>query len=196
MSATALPMRVYAELAVPTLWIGWWAYWTIAARGVKAAVRRESLPSRLAHIVPLVIAGLLLAVPLEPGWWSTRFLPSSWTVYWIGTAILAAGLLFTVWPRRVLGRNWSATVTLKEGHELVRVGPYRWIRHPIYTGILLGFAGSAIARGEWRGVLAVFIAGIALWRKLRMEERWMIELFGGRYEQYRRETWALIPYLL
>jgi protein-S-isoprenylcysteine O-methyltransferase Ste14 len=74
--------------------------------------------------------------------------------------------------------------------------PYRWIRHPIYTGILLGFVGSAIARGEWRGVLAVLIASLALWRKLRMEERWMIGLFGERYEQYRRDTWALFPYLL
>ncbi len=85
---------------------------------------------------------------------------------------------------------------MKENHELVREGPYRWIRHPIYTGILLGFVGSAIARDEWRGVLAVVIAGAALWRKLRMEERWMLGLFGEQYEQYRRDTWALIPYLL
>jgi len=98
--------------------------------------------------------------------------------------IVAAGLGFTVWARIHLGRNWSGTVTLKQGHEFVRSGPYRYVRHPIYTGLLAAFAGSALARGELRGIVAVAIAFAALWRKLKLEERWLGEAF-------RRELRAL-----
>jgi protein-S-isoprenylcysteine O-methyltransferase Ste14 len=76
---------------------------------------------------------------------------------------------------------------------LVLGGPYRHVRHPIYTGLLLGFAGSALARDEWRGVLAVAIAWLALWRKLKFEERWMIEQFGDAYRSYQARVPALIP---
>jgi protein-S-isoprenylcysteine O-methyltransferase Ste14 len=68
-----------------------------------------------------------------------------------------------------IGTNWSGIVTIKQGHELVTTGPYALVRHPIYSGLLLAFIGSAMARGEWRGVLAVLIAFLALWRKLRLE---------------------------
>ena len=116
-------------------------------------------------------------------------------VYGIGACIVVAGLAFTVWARIHLGRNWSGTVTLKYGHELVRSGPYRIVRHPIYTGLLVAFAGSAIARGEWRGIVAVFIAFAALWRKLRLEERWMVETFGNEYLEYRAGVAALILFV-
>jgi protein-S-isoprenylcysteine O-methyltransferase Ste14 len=113
--------------------------------------------------------------------------------YFSGVAMLLAGLAFSVWARRWLGRNWSGIVTLKQDHELVRGGPYRFARHPIYTGILVGFAGSALARNEWRGVLAVVIGYAALWRKLKLEERWMIERFGDAYRKFQAEVPALIP---
>ena len=96
----------------------------------------------------------------------------------------------------MLGRNWSGIVTVKQDHELVRSGPYRWVRHPIYTGLLIAFVGTAISRGEWRGVLAVLIVFAALWRKLQLEERWMIETFGDAYLRYRAEVRALIPFVL
>jgi protein-S-isoprenylcysteine O-methyltransferase Ste14 len=84
---------------------------------------------------------------------------------------------------------------VKQEHELIRSGPYAHLRHPIYTGLLLALIGSAIVRGEWRGVLAVLIAFAALWRKLRLEERWMIETFGDDYRRYRERTAALIPFI-
>jgi protein-S-isoprenylcysteine O-methyltransferase Ste14 len=124
-----------------------------------------------------------------------RFLPWSYATYWSGTALLALGLAFSVWARVYLGRNWSGTVTVKLDHELIRGGPYARVRHPIYTGLLLAFIGTAIVRAEWRGVLAVLIVFVALWRKLRLEERWMIETFGDQYRRYRERTAALIPFL-
>ena len=190
-------MDNFYRYLVPGLWIAWFLYWRISATGVKAARRHESPASRAAHLVPLLIAGLLLWVNPIPGGGVLfkRFMPHTYLTYWTGTLILALGLAFSVWARVYLGRNWSATVTVKEDHELIRGGPYARVRHPIYTGLLLGFIGTAIVRGEWRGVLAVLIAFVALWRKLRLEERWMTETFGEQYRRYREHTAALIPYL-
>jgi protein-S-isoprenylcysteine O-methyltransferase Ste14 len=122
--------------------------------------------------------------------------PESLVMFWIGAATLAAGLAFSVWARVHLGKNWSGVVTIKEDHELIRSGPYALARHPIYTGILVAFIGTAIARNEWRGLVAVVIVFAALWRKLKLEERWLGETFGDRYAKYRDEVAALIPYLL
>jgi protein-S-isoprenylcysteine O-methyltransferase Ste14 len=183
---------------VPGLWIAWFIYWRIASAGVKPARRRESPASRAAHIVPLLIAAILLWMnPIAgAGLLFERFLPASDTTYWAGTLLVALGLAFSVWARVYIGRNWSGTVTVKEDHELIRRGPYTLVRHPIYTGLLLGFIGTALVRGEWRGVLAVLIVFAALWRKLRLEERWMNETFGDQYRSYREHTAALIPFLL
>ena len=86
-------------------------------------------------------------------------------------------------------------MTIKVDHELVTSGPYRMVRHPIYTGLLLAFLGTAIARGEWRGLLAVALALWAFWRKSRVEERLMREQFGGAYEEYSQRVAALIPFV-
>jgi len=79
---------------------------------------------------------------------------------------------------------------------LITSGPYRFVRHPIYSGLLLAFVGTALARAEWRGVLAVVLVVWALWRKLRTEEQRMREHFGPAYDEYARRTPALIPFIL
>jgi protein-S-isoprenylcysteine O-methyltransferase Ste14 len=189
-------MTINAALLIPFLWAVWAIYWFVAARGVKAVVRRESPASRLGHAIPLAISGILLWLPHFPGWLGERFVPETVALFLASVGAIVAGLLLCVWARVVLGGNWSGTVTLKVEHEIVRVGPYRMIRHPIYTGLLLMFIGTALARGEWRGILAVVIAFAALWRKLRLEERWLTESFGAAYTEYRAATWALVPYLI
>jgi len=179
------------------LWAAWAAYWFIAARSVKETRRLESPLSRAGHIIPLFIAAWLLWTPALPQHvLEGRFLPAAPATYWTGVVIVAFGLLFAIWARNVLGRNWSGLVTVKQDHELIRSGPYRYVRHPIYTGLLIAFAGSAIARGEWRGIVALAIVFVALWRKLKLEERWMIETFGDAYLRYRAEVRALIPFVL
>jgi len=187
---------VYSGL-IPLLWLVWCAVWIVLARRVKSDIRNESVASRAAHIVPLIIAALLLYPDRLPGdFLGGRLLPATATGYFIGVALVALGLGFSIAARLHLGRNWSGTVTLKQDHELVRSGPYRWVRHPIYSGLLLAFLGCAVARGEWRGMIAVVIAFAALWRKLKLEERWMVETFGDAYRRYQNEVAALIPFVI
>ena len=189
-------MNIFGANLIGLLWLAWAVYWFVAARNAKRDRRQESALSRAGHIVPLIVAGVLLWLPTLPGGFLCgRILPATAATYFTGVAVLILGLAFAIWARRVIGRNWSGIVTVKQDHELVRTGPYRWVRHPIYTGLLLAFVGTAIARGEWRGVLAVLIVFVALWRKLRLEERWMIETFGDAYLRYRAEVRALIPFL-
>ena len=189
-------MSNFSRVLFPAMWLSWAAYWWLLSRDVKASVRTESLGSRLAHIAPLAVAVLLLCLPsvaLQP--LMLRFVPwAPWT-FWVGAALTFAGLAFTVWARVHLWRNWSGIVTLKQDHELVTGGPYAIVRHPIYTGLLLAFVGSALARGEWRGILAVALVFVAFERKRRHEERWMREQFGAAYDAYAGRVAALIPYL-
>jgi protein-S-isoprenylcysteine O-methyltransferase Ste14 len=193
----SLDPRFVLELLIPAMWIGWILYWWIAACGVKAVQRRESALSRATHIVPLALAAWLLAARRVPiALLNQPLAPRSLALYAAGVVVTALGLAFSVWARVHIAGNWSATVTIKKDHALVRDGPYRYVRHPIYTGILLAFVGSAMARDEWRGVLAVLIAFVALWRKLRLEERWLTEVFGDAYRRYREQVRALIPFVL
>lgn len=188
---------MYYALPIPLLWIAWVIYWYAARKNDKAVERRESLASRAVHIAPLSLAVALFALPYQgDGWLWARFLPLNSAYFWIGIALLVAGLAFTIAARRHLGGNWSGTVTLKTDHELIRTGPYSLVRHPIYTGLLLGFIGSAVALGEVRGLVAVLLVAVAFLLKIRLEERWMIETFGDAYRRYRAEVRALIPFVL
>ncbi len=190
-------MALVYEYLFPALWLSWAAYWSLTSRNVKAIARQESSRSRLSHMVPLAVAIVLLWLPGFPvPWLGDRFMPRAAWMFWSGALLTFGGILFTVLARVHLGKNWSATVTIKQGHELISSGPYAIVRHPIYSGLLLAFVGSALARGEWRGVVAVLIAFVALWRKLRLEERWMREQFGEQYEAYARRVAALLPYIL
>lgn len=191
-------MVVFYRTLFPFLWLMWGAYWWALSRAVKVTVRRESTSSRLSHLVPLLLAFALLWLPRLPiPVLRERFLPVGAWPFWAGAGgvLTLIGLLFSIWARTHLGRNWSAVVTIKDGHELTTNGPYRVVRHPIYTGLLLAFVGQAIARGEWQQVLAVAVAVGTFWRKLLIEERWMREQFGAEYEVYGQRVAALIPFV-
>jgi len=184
-----------ARTLVPALWLCWIAYWAIAARGVKRTARRESLRSRLSHQLPLLGGAVLMAVPVG-GVLDARFVPATPLWQWLAVALLALGLGFTVYARIWLAGNWSSEVTLKQGHELIRNGPYALVRHPIYSGLLLALFASALAVGRWRALagLALFVA--ALLRKLTIEERFMADRFGAAYARYREDVAALVPFLI
>jgi protein-S-isoprenylcysteine O-methyltransferase Ste14 len=132
----------------------------------------------------------------DPPWGvlTLRLWPRAFGVYLLGLALLVAGLGVAVWARAYLGRNWSGTVSVKEGHELIRTGPYAYVRHPIYTGLLAAVLGTAIASGTVRAALGFLIILAALARKLRAEEVFMRETFPDEYPRYSAEVPALIPF--
>lgn len=183
------------RLLIPAMWLVWAAFWGAAALYTKPSRWRESIGSRLLHVIPLLACAVLLTRPrwLPPSL-SMRIVPPGRLAPTLGAVMVAAGLAFALWARVQLGRNWSGIVTVKEGHALVCTGPYRVVRHPIYTGLLLALIGTAAAIGEWRAVLAVICALIGFLRKIHVEEQRMSENFP-EYARYREQTAALIPLL-
>jgi protein-S-isoprenylcysteine O-methyltransferase Ste14 len=180
---------------ITALWLAWALFWLLAALSNKTTQRRESPGSRLAHVLPLLAGAVLLAWRTVPWpWLALRLWRVSFSTYCIGVALLVAGLAFSVWARVHLGRNWSGSVTVKQDHELIRSGPYAWVRHPIYTGLLSALLGTVIVSGTVRAVIGFAIITAALLRKLRIEEGFMRETFPGVYERYCAEVPALIPF--
>ena len=116
------------------------------------------------------------------------FVPHTPEVQWAGFAVMVAGLGFACWARVHLGTNWSGVVTLKEGHELIRTGPYRNVRHPIYTGILIGFLGWAIVGGQVRGLIGMAVVWLSFYIKARREEKLLTQEFGPKFEEHSRLT--------
>jgi protein-S-isoprenylcysteine O-methyltransferase len=161
----------------------------------RAAHRLSGWPRWLQVGSAALGAFLLFDRDWRVGWLSFRIVPDSQGFAYLGLATTAVGIAFAVWARFVLGQNWSSQVTLKQEHELVRRGPYRLVRHPIYSGILLALLGTAIFVGEVRGLIAfaLFVAG--WWPKARMEEALMLQQFGQQYREYQREVRALIPFV-
>jgi protein-S-isoprenylcysteine O-methyltransferase Ste14 len=177
------------------LWLVWALFWVVSAATAKPTQRRESPGSRLSHLLPLVLGVYLIVWPqLRLPGMSATLLPDVGARYWLALVLVVLGLGFTVWARLHLGKNWSGTVTQKQGHELIRSGPYACVRHPIYTGLLAALLGSAIALGELRGFLGLLIVLGSFWRKLRIEEGFMRELFPEQYQRYMDEVPALVPF--
>jgi len=176
---------------IPALWILWLAYWAAAARATHETRRREAFGSRLSHSGGLCLGvPNILGVELEQPFHAATF---TWLL--LANALVVIGLGFSALARAWLGRNWSAEVTVKQGHELVRSGPYALVRHPIYAGLLLALTGTALMVGKWRALIGLALMIVALLRKLTIEERFMTEQFGEAYAHYRAEVPALIPFL-
>ena len=185
------------ESFFPVVWIVFVLYWQIKAADSKATQRLEPAASRILRVLIFLIAIVLLLttrIPLR--WLYLQLWPAGLLPFWLGAAVTIAGLLFAVWAREHLGSNWSRSVTIKQGHDLITTGPYAVVRHPIYTGILTGFLGMAIAISQVRGFIVFVLIFLALWIKLRREEQWMRSQFGEAYATYARQTAALVPYLL
>lgn len=183
--------------AALALWAVWFACWLLAGLSTEKAKASENAGARAATIALLTGAFFFLfSDQLRFGYLGLRLWPESALVSRLGNAATAAGLLFCVWARVHLGRYWSARVQIKEGHRLIRTGPYAFVRHPIYTGFLLAIAGSAVTLGEVRGAVVMVSAAAACLRKIRLEERVLGREFGGEYEAYRTRTKSLVPFIL
>jgi isoprenylcysteine carboxyl methyltransferase (ICMT) family protein YpbQ len=178
------------------MWLVLMAVWVVMWLGMKKAKKREAWNQRMEHGV-LVIVGfyLLCRYQTDWGWLSERVLPDVPVVLLAGLALTALGMAIAIWARLSLGSNWSGMVTLKADHELVRTGLYRWIRHPIYTGILVGMIGSAMIRGYLRGWIGVGLVLLAFYLKARREESFLREEFGAGFDEHSKQTGMFFPKL-
>jgi protein-S-isoprenylcysteine O-methyltransferase Ste14 len=179
---------------IAALWLAWLIVWFLAARQTAKTVVRQSPAARLAHSV-LVWGGavlLTLRARLDNPLLRPVVLHRAWTG-WATVGAVALGLGFAVWARIHLGQLWSATVTLKQDHVIIRTGPYRVTRHPIYTGLLLALGATAFDRGTIAGFVGFILIFLGLMLKVRQEEALLLEHFGVAYDAYRTEVPALIP---
>jgi protein-S-isoprenylcysteine O-methyltransferase Ste14 len=179
------------------IWFVFLLFWIVSARKLKAIKRREPLRERVLYMVPMVVAyALLFNDQFTFTALGRRFVPLDPRIGVSGIVITALGVAFAIWARLHLGENWSATVTVKAGHELIESGPYRTVRHPIYTGMLVAMAGSAIALGQLRGLLALVVTAVGFYFKARKEERYMLSEFAEKYQAYASRTGMLLPRFL
>jgi protein-S-isoprenylcysteine O-methyltransferase Ste14 len=178
-------------------WLVFVAVWVIAALSTKPTVFRESQAQRLRYWIFLVIAFFLLLYGRRlPYPLNLRLLPQVTPIAWAAATLCLIGVAFAIWARVTLGRNWSGVVTLKEGHELVERGPYRFVRHPIYTGIVTMFFATALALGHLGGFAATLLMFASFWIKIRGEEQLMLQQFPEQYAAYRRRAKCIIPFIL
>ena len=177
-------------------WAIFAAYWAATAASTKRTAQRQSWESRCWYLLLLVVAFALLlgAVPLDP--LTRRIVPPSPAVEIIAAALCAGGLILAIWARHAIGSNWSGIVTLKRDHELVTRGPYRHVRHPIYSAILLMFLATALAAGRLGGFVGFVLCFASFWIKLRQEEALMMRHFPDEYPVYRARVKALVPFVI
>src|SRR5271157_250351 len=181
-------------------WANWlWdllvVVWLVMWFGIKRIKQRETSWERLQHLIPLFF-GIWL---LFGGNWNglnMTLVPDTPIVWWLGLVLTALGVAISIWARVSLGANWSGVVTLKDDHELISKGLYRWIRHPIYTGILLAMIGTAMIKGHVRGWLGFLMVLAAFYFKARREEGFLRHEFGDGFEEHAKRTGMFLPKLI
>jgi protein-S-isoprenylcysteine O-methyltransferase Ste14 len=175
------------------LWIVWWAGWLVVGLFAKPNFKQEALTSRLCHMLPLA-AGLLLVfatLVISPQFvlWNHVNLRSA------GLVVTGLGLAIACWSRYYLGRNWSGLVAAKTDHQLVISGPYRFVRHPIYTGLALAILGSALSAGTLGAIGGAGLVVAAFTIKLLHEEKFLTGTLGRPYICLKQQVRSrLVPY--
>jgi protein-S-isoprenylcysteine O-methyltransferase Ste14 len=177
------------ELVVAVAWVGFWLYWLVAA----ASTKRGRVPwSRELGIRVVIVVVVILLIRL--GAFRGRGLHTDPWRAGLGLALLFLGLGFAIWARVHIGRNWGTPMTQKDEPELVTSGPYHFVRHPIYSGILVGGVGTAVAL-SWFWLTAVALAGIYFLYSATVEEQYLTAKFPDAYPAYKRSTKMLLPFI-
>ena len=180
---------------INVVWILFWVVWLAAAFFVKRASRRRRSPIRLIYIALALFVFWLFGSHTRNHTLRTQLIPNTPAIAYTGALLTATGIAFAFIARFFLGRNWDGRVVIKQDHTLILTGPYAFVRHPIYSGLLLALLGTAVAYGQFAYFAAALVATFGLWLKSRMEERLMIEQFGTQYSDYRARVNAFIPFV-
>jgi len=190
-------MEPLAKSIISICWGIFFVVWVMAALFTKRTVYRESSTRRLRYLIPillgcyLVFRGYRLGPPFN-----IHLIPQTDAILCAAAILCLCGLGLCLWARAVLGRNWSGTVTLKENHELIVRGPYRLVRHPIYTGLVAILIATWMEQGHIAGMIGLALAFISFWIKSNNEEEVMLAQFPDQYPAYRERVRRIIPFIL
>ena len=176
------------------LWALLALYWLIAAFGRSRAQKREPAAERLVHIL-LMAGGFALLYSPDPrfGPLNRRFLSSEPLIPLLAVLLTAVGVGLAIWARAHLGKYWSGDVTIRQEHRLIRTGPYRFVRHPIYSGMLLALIGTVLAVGEYRAIVGFAVILLGFIKKATKEESFLQIQFGADFDEHKRHTGFFLP---
>ncbi|MGH7023423.1 MAG: methyltransferase family protein [Caulobacteraceae bacterium] len=179
-------------------WDAWALSWVVAALWARRVASRPPLAESLVYLVPMSLGALLLffgSSKLSPLYGGAPLWTLPGWASWIATLAAVAGLAFTWWARITLGDLWSGAVTRKEDHVIIRAGPYRLVRHPIYSGLILAAVALAIDVGQLANLIGAAILILGVFLKARLEERFLSQELGEQaYAGYKRTTPMLVPF--
>ena len=196
------------ETVIVSSWVVFIGVWIVLSFGVKRDIKGGGFSSwwsqnYLLRLIVLAL-GVFAATRILAGtahfssgdaviFSNTLFTPPV-ALGWVAAVLSAAGVGFAIWARIYLGRNWSSAPAVKENHELVTTGPYAYVRHPIYTGLILTALGTTLT-GTIFGIGVLIVAAGVFFRRIDKEERIMLELFPDTYPTYQARTKTLIPWI-
>jgi protein-S-isoprenylcysteine O-methyltransferase Ste14 len=191
-------MLMYLQI-IAVIWIIFMAFLYIPALLFSAPIERRSFKyvQRSIIIAIILIFFIIILTWYESDSLILRVIPDSPLTGITGIVLTIAGLVFSVWARFHLGKFWSGMVMVKVGHRIIKSGPYRMVRNPMYTGLLIAYVGATIAIGEVLAFVALGIGIAAVWVKIKAEEEILLEKFGEEYLQYKRDVKAaIIPWVV
>ena len=189
-----MPAREVFHLLVEFPWIVFVLYWIVSAIRTRDTLQTESFASRYA-ILLIEAAGFVLLFRHSAGigFLGNRFMHRTLASAIVGSILTWMGIGLAIWARYHLAEYWSARITIKEDHQLIRTGPYARLRHPIYSGIVLAAIGSAVVIDQWRCVLGVCLVLIGYCIKARKEETMLTQQFGDAFREHQKHAGFLIP---
>ena len=190
-------MDPLARITISACWGVFLLVWVLAALFTKRTVYHESGARRLRYIIPILSGWYLIfrGYRLRPPF-NIHLIPETDAILVAAAILCLCGLGFCLWARAVLGRNWSGTVTLKENHELIVRGPYRLVRHPIYTGLLAMLMATWMEHSHIAGMIGLVLTFISFWIKLVQEEEVMLKQFDKQYADYQERVKRIVPFVL
>ena len=190
-------MNPLAKIIISACWGVFVVVWVLAAIFTKRTVYHQSGAQRLRYLIPIVLGWFLIFRGYRLGSpFNVHIIPETDAILVAAAILCLCGLGFCLWARAVLGRNWSGTITLKENHELIVRGPYRLVRHPIYTGLLAMLIATAMEQGHIAGMIGLALTFISFWIKLNNEEELMRAQFPDQYAAYQERVKRIIPFIL
>jgi len=186
------PNQLFTNL-FPLLFVGVYAVDYIVPRLTNPNSQRKSLQSDRGSYLVIIMA-IFLAISFSIYLRIQNIGTLTGLFQWLGLFLMAAGATFRQWALIHLGRFFSRTVQIKSGHKVISTGPYRWIRHPAYTGMIVVYIGMVMSIGTWLGTLLTFaiVTGSLLYR-IRVEEKTLLTALGNEYHEFMKQTWLLFP---